>query len=291
MSEERRDQAWRDELIRLGGSIHQDEAGPLCDEEDAVQQAGIARYLAMLDALDGRDIDAETTEAILWSLHPLDDYGIYEAAYGVLSQADPATGGAAAARVLPHWLESRGDHDSIRTASMFVAGSGDASRAFLAETDTWGDTQRALVRRTLGRWVREDDEWEPIHEALGGTNRTPVLDPIPDDWPEDWRSAAEAFRESGRVDRAWTNEKNFASNFDRVFAIMELGHGARWREVPNFLNALLMRRRDELPRFIGALAALADDRRERIVMAVDAARPDTAEYLRGLLEERAELLT
>ncbi|SDE47250.1 hypothetical protein [Rhodococcus tukisamuensis] len=286
MSDGVRGQAWRDELIRLGGSIHQDEAGPLSDEEDAVQQAGIDRYLAMLDALDGRAVDAETVEAILWSLHPLDDYGIYEAAYGVLSQADPATGGAATARVLPNWLESRGDHESIRTGSMFVTGSEDASRAFLTVTDTWGDAQRALVRRTLGRWVREDEQWEPIHEALGGTNSKPVLDPIPDDWPEDWRSAAEAFRESGRVDRAWTNEKDFPSNFDRVFAIMELGHGGRWREVPDFLNALLMRRRNELPKFIGALAALSDDRRERIVLAVEAARPDTAEYLRGLLEER-----
>ncbi|WP_156042530.1 hypothetical protein [Rhodococcus sp. UNC363MFTsu5.1] len=25
-------------------------------------------------------------------------------------------------------------------------------------------------RRTLGCWAREDEEWEPIHEALGGTN-------------------------------------------------------------------------------------------------------------------------
>ena len=80
MSDEGRDQAWRDELIRLGGSIHQDEAGQLSDEQDAVQQAGIDRYLAMLDALDGRAIEGETIEAILWSLHPLDDYGIYEAA-------------------------------------------------------------------------------------------------------------------------------------------------------------------------------------------------------------------
>lgn len=284
MSDEGRDQAWRDELIRLGGSIHQDESGPLSDEEDAVQQAGIDRYLAMLDALDGRTVDAETIETILWSLHPLDDYGIYEAAYSALSQADPATVGAATARVLPNWLEARGDHQSIRTGSMFVTGSEDAGRAFLTVTDTWGDEQRALVRRTVGRWVREDGEWEPIHGALGGTNRKPALDPIPDDWPEDWRSAAEAFRESGRVDRVWTDEKNFPSNFDRVFAMMELDHGERWREVPDFLNALLMRRRNELPKFVDALAALADDRRERILTAVDAARPDTAEYLRGLLE-------
>jgi hypothetical protein len=284
MSDEGRDQAWRDELIRLGGSIHQDEAGPLSGEEDAVQQAGIDRYLAMLDACDGRAVDAETIETILWSLHPLDDYGIYEAAYSVLSQADPATVGAAAGRVLPNWLEARGDHHSIRTGSMFVTGSEDARRAFLTVADTWGDAQRALVRRTVGRWVREDGEWEPIHEALGGTSRRPTLDPIPDDWPEDWRSAAEAFRESGRVDRAWTNERDFPSNFDRVFAIMELDHGERWREVPDFLNALLVRRRNELPKFIDALAALADDRRERILTAVDAARPDTAEHLRGLLE-------
>ena len=35
---------WRDELIRLGGSIQQDDEAPLSDSDDAVQQAVIERY-------------------------------------------------------------------------------------------------------------------------------------------------------------------------------------------------------------------------------------------------------
>ncbi|MGC3953076.1 MAG: hypothetical protein QM804_02285 [Propionicimonas sp.] len=34
------DPAWREELIRLGGSIHQDSEPELSEDEDATQQVG-----------------------------------------------------------------------------------------------------------------------------------------------------------------------------------------------------------------------------------------------------------
>lgn len=65
-----------------------------------------------------------------------------------------------------------------------------------------------------------------------------------------------------------------------MLALIELGHGARWREVADFLNPLFLRRRDQLPAFVRALAALPSDRRERILAAVQRSRPTAADRLR-----------
>ncbi|MFD2757935.1 hypothetical protein [Gulosibacter faecalis] len=163
-----RDQAWQDELIRLGGSIHQDHEPRLSEDEAAAQQAGIERYYELLDAFrSGEHLDEQAVTAILWSLHPIQDYGIYEAAYGVLSVADGRTLGVATARVLPAWLRARGTHSSIEAAAGMAASDDDASEAFLAVAREWTGPDLDLVRATVDEWVLDDEDWVPIAEALG----------------------------------------------------------------------------------------------------------------------------
>lgn len=125
----------------------------------------------------------------------------------------------------------------------------------------------------LDSWLREDESWQEVYSRLGGVVPVSTLDPIPADWPDEWRLAAEGFRESGRVDLAWTDERDLTRNFDRVFALLELSHGARWREVGDFLNILLVRRRRDLPTFATALAELSPERREVILAALERSRP------------------
>lgn len=287
MAGAQRDREWCDELIRLGGSIHQDDAPPLSDEEDAVQQAGIERYLAMLDEFDFEElVDQETIEAILWSLHAMDHYGIYETAYGALSLADETTLGRAFGRVLPEWLRTRGDHDSIAAAVWLLVERDTARAEFACGAAGWTADERSLVLDALTRWDREVEGWTPVVAALGVAVRESVAEPLPADWPADWTAAAVAFRADGRVDRAWLYEGDIASNFPRVLALLEIGHGDRWREVPDLLNPLLVRRRDAIPAFVDALAGVPSARRDRILEAIGAARPETADALRSLLAQR-----
>ena len=77
---------------------------------------------------------------------------------------------------------------------------------------------------------------------------------------------------------AWADEKKFSLNFDRVIAIMELEHGAQWRQVPDLLNPLVLRRRKKLPSFVAVLAALPE-RLARVMAHVGRARPDLAELI------------
>lgn len=273
---------WLTEIVVLGGSIHQDEDPPLAEGEDAKQQAGIERYCALLDALaETADLheSAAVVEAILWSLHPIDDYGIYEAAYSALGKFSPAALATAAGRVLPTWLARHGNHQSIQSALLIVVWNQAALGLLLTDIAGWSPEQRDATLPAVRSWALEDEVWEPVVEALGGALHTSKLDPIPTDWPDDWRKAAEGFREEGRVDLAWTNQRDIPSNFERVFALMELGHGKRWREVPDFLNPLVVRRRDQLPVFQKALDALEDVRRKRILAAIAAANPRLAERL------------
>ena len=279
MSHDALEESWSETLIRLGGSIHQDDADPLSDEDEAVEQAGIEQYQAMLDAVTGQE-GQETLEAILWSLHPIDDYGIYEAAYSAVSLFDAAVLGETAARVLPEWVARNGDHPSIQTAIMPVAYREDVGAAFLGAAASWPDDARVEVVRVVESWIRESEDWEPLLRGLGGTVPAVEVDPIPADWPDDWRDAAEGFRDSGRVDLAWTDERTLENNFDRVFALLEVSHGSRWRELGDFLNILFIRRRKELPVFARALAELPASRREVIVEALERSRPGIAVALR-----------
>ena len=266
------DEEWSATLIRLGGAIHQDEAEPLSDEDEAVAQACIEQYQEMLDTVTGSE-GPEILEAVLWSVHPIDDYGIYEAAYGAVSRFEPAVLGETAARVLPEWLARNGDHSSIETALLPVAFRGDVRETFLAGAASWADAARTRALGVIERWVRDSEPWEPVFVGLGGVVPEVTLDPIPPDWPEDWRTAAEAFRDSGRVDMAWIDERNLPSNFDRVFGLLELSHGSRWRDVGDFLNILFVRRRGELPAFVRALDALPVARRDVILAGLERSRP------------------
>lgn len=272
------DDDWRDTLIRLGGSIHQDEDPPLSDEDEAAQQAGIAQYLQMLDEMTGEE-GAPVAEAALWSIHPISDYGIYEGVYGALSRFTPAVLGETAARALPKWLARNGDHPNIDAALMPVAYNDDTRAAFLAGAAAWSSRQRSTVTAAMKRWIRDSEQWEQVWDALGASTPASAREPIPTEWPEDWRRAAEAFRDDGRVNLAWTNERDLPTNFPRVFALLELRHGSRWREVGDFLNIFLRRPR-ELPVFAAALWALPEDRRSRILSALERSHPGVTERLR-----------
>ncbi len=276
------DKHWVEELQRIGGSIHQDNDPPLTAAEETEHQAEITRYHEMLDSLDGNaealSHDA-VARAILWSLHPIDDYGIYEAAYSALRNFAPRALAQASGDVLPEWLARFGDHTSIQTALTVTAWDDEALDLLIEEGRKWTTEQRSLVKETIDQWAREDDAWEPLLESLGGELPQPAITAIPADWPRDWRAAAQAFRDTGRVDLAWTNERDFSSNFDRVLSIMELDHGARWRDVPDLLNPLMIRRRNELPAFIRALAQLPEGQFARVIANIERARPDLAAKL------------
>lgn len=250
--------AWTVELVRLGGSIHQDDDGALAD-------LGVA-------------------EAILWSLHPLDDYGIYQAAYSAFEALDPSVRLAAIVRVVPDWLTRHGVHSSLEEVLTPVMWSRDERDAFVSSTEGWSPEHQAPVAAAVAQWVRDDAVWEPLQAALGGQIFRAPLTPIPPEWPEDWRNAAQAFRDSGRVDAVWLDQRDFASNFSRAIAILEMSHGERWRDVANVLNPLLGYRRGELPAFRRALADLPRERYERVVAHVAASRPAAA---RDLVQEIA----
>jgi hypothetical protein len=235
----------------------------------------------MLDALNGEEqLDEATLTAILWALHPIEDYGIYEAAYSVLSQVDGVALGTTAARVLPAWLRARGEHTSIQSAVGLITVDDEASAAFLATAREWTAADLDLVRAAVREWVLDDEDWEPIAAGLGVAVLQPGQSPIPSEWPDEWRSAAQAFRSGEGVNPAWSDEAHFENNFDRVFAIMELEHGPLWRDVADFLNPVFRRRHDMIPAFVAALRELPADRRKRILKAVKQADPGARKMLR-----------
>lgn len=277
-----RDAAWLAELVHLGGRIHQDDDEPLTEADDARHQAEVARYLEMLDSIchdPAALADAVVAESVLRSVHPIDDYGIYGSAYRTLEAFDPDVLAPRAAAIMPELLARHGGHPSVEGAFARIVADEALAARLASEVDRWDEGQRAVVVPVVEAWAREDEAWDEVLLALGRALSTPGADPVPAGWPEDWRDAALAFRESGRVDPAWRDERDFASNFDRVLALMELGHGPRWRDVPNLLNPLLVRRRAAVPAFVRALRALSDERRARVLAAVARARPATADWL------------
>jgi hypothetical protein len=148
------DKHWAVELQRIGGSIHQDDAPPLTPAEEAEHQAEITRYYEMLDSLEdnAKALSNDTVaRAILWSLHPLDDYGIYEAAYGALRNFTPQALAQAAADVLPEWLARFGDHTSIQTALTTIAWDDEALDLLIEEGREWTTEQRSLDHGTGSR--------------------------------------------------------------------------------------------------------------------------------------------
>lgn len=174
------DPAWREELIRLGGSIHQDSEPELSEEEDAAQQAGIRRYHELLDGLTGEEGPA-AIEAVLWSLHPIDDYGIYEAAYSALRDFPRAEFGRVAAEVAPAWLARHADVDRLGIALLEVAYDDEAQAAFIEAAAGWDAAQRTAMIPAIESWNREEEGWEPVLAALGRIAPTNDFDPIPED--------------------------------------------------------------------------------------------------------------
>ena len=183
-------EAWAAELKRLGGGIHQDDAPPLRAADERAQQAGIARYLEMLDSLEEDEsalADPDVAGAVLLSLHAIDDYGIYETAYGVLAQFVPLALVRAAVAVLPGWLSQQGDHESIQAALAPLTWEPETMASLLDEAARWSPSDRETVSAAVSRWFRDDAGWEPLFSWLGGDVGDQAEDPIPEVWPQDWR--------------------------------------------------------------------------------------------------------
>lgn len=277
------DGAWRDELVRLGGAIPQDGRAPAGPEEESAAQARVERYLAMVDAFAAAPSE-EAAAAVVRSLHPIDDYGIYERSYAALGALPPAAFARVAARELAPWVARHGvAHHSIRSALLRLCGDDAARKAFADAAAAWSSETRRVTVDVLTGWARDDGAWEAVLEAVGAP--APLAgdaEPIPADWPAEWRAATEAFRTSGRVDLAWTPERDLTAHFDRVFAMLELDHGPAWRNVGSLLN-IFTRRLREYPLFVAALGGLPPARRERILAHLERSRPDAARRLRGEL--------
>jgi len=270
---------WCAELIRLGGGIRQKYDVPRSDADEAIDQTKITKYWKMIDELSEVET-LDTVAAVLWSVHPLEGYGIYERVYSALEQLDELVLGEAVAAVLPKWLERHGDHHNIENAVTSVLYMPTARSACMQGTQSWSPPESALVIVAMTGWTRDNSERESVLIGLGGAVPEFALDPIPAEWPADWRAAAHSFRADGSVNLAWSDERHLSANFDRVFAVMELAHGARWRDVADFLNIIFARRVEELPAFVCALHALPESRRERIMEAVELSSPRAARRLR-----------
>lgn len=274
------DGGWRAELVRLGGSIPQDDRPPTDPEAEAAAQAGVERYLAMLHEFAAAP-DEDAAPAVVESLHPIDDYGVYESAYAALRSLPSSAFGRVAARTIAPWVARHGaTHHSIRTALAPLGVDASARASFVEAASRWRPDERVTAVEALTEWAREDAQWEAVLAAVGAAvPAAGAADPIPAHWPADWRAATEAFRASGRVDLAWTPERDLTAHFDRVFAILELDHGAAWRDVGDLLN-IFTRRIREYPLFVAAFHALPEARRERILANLARSRPDAAARLR-----------
>lgn len=277
------DAAWRDELVRLGGAIPQDDRPMAGPEEEAAAQADVERYLAMLDEFAASPSE-DAASAVMQSLHPIDDYGIYEAAYAALGALPSAAFGRVAAREIAPWVARHGfAHHSIRSSVMRLGVDAVARAAFGDAASRWSSDERARTVEALTEWAREDAAWDAVLAAVGaGVPASGAAEPIPADWPVEWRTATEAFRTSGRVDLAWTPERDLTAHFDRVFAMLELDHGPAWRDVGSLLN-IFTRRIREYPLFVAAFHALPEARRERILAHLERPRTDATFRLRAEL--------
>ena len=169
---------------------------PLDAEGETAEKARVERYLELLGGIE-TDESARTDEAVaravLWSLHPIDDYGIYQATYRALAAFEPEVLVRAIMTELPVWLFQRGVHDSMGEALARLLWSEGGTQRLVEAAGHWDEAQRATVRAAAQEWAREDEAFEALVVARGGL---PGTDPI-----EDWLrlgTVALAFRSGAR---------------------------------------------------------------------------------------------
>lgn len=259
-------------LVELGNVRQNDEP-----ETDVRQQAAEERfdaYLKLVDSITGREED-RILEALLRSVHDVEDYGAYEATLNAVWTFSPTRVGAVAGAVLPDWLSGftpLSTNLNPPRILVYLPGDAAAESAFHVAASSWTSEQRDAVAIHLARWVEDDAQWEEIAARYGAEIHRPGSDLPGDDWPAHWKQALADLRE-GNVGGVWADERTPENNFPLVFALLELDHGKAWREVGMLLNPLSTWARPARPAFDKALAELPDERRERILAVITKVRP------------------
>ena len=169
---------WQDELIALARNITQDGDPPRSPEEEAEELAGHQRLCEIVDSLNGAEGPA-AIRSLLLAVHPIEHYEIYEAIYSHLAVYPAADFGRVAARVLPEWLETNGNHPNISDALERLTYDDRACREFTTWAGEWRSQQRELVLDAMRLWSHESQHWETVFVALGGEVTEVCLDPVP----------------------------------------------------------------------------------------------------------------
>lgn len=169
---------WQDELIALAGNITQDDDPPRSPEEEAEELAGHQRLCEIVDSLNGEEGPA-AIRSLLLAVHPIEHHEIYEAIYSHLAVYPAADFGRVAARVLPEWLETNGNHPNISDALERLTHDDQACREFTTWAGEWRSQQRELVLDAMRLWSHESQHWETVFVALGGEVTEVCLDPVP----------------------------------------------------------------------------------------------------------------
>lgn len=217
--------------------------------------------------------------ALLWALHPLDSYGIYEAVYGRLSEFEAADVGQAGAAVLPDWVAERGSHENLAFGLGQVAWDEDAAAAFVAQAASWTAEERERAIATMRLWAEEEPGWQDILTELGAEIEPVPLDPIPDSWPAEWIRAVEEFRAEGSLTLLWRPIETAPADFGPLLAALQLDHGEDWREVRRLITPLSVRRPDVIPEFLAAVAELPGEQQQRVSEVLGRIEPNTLAQL------------
>lgn len=164
------------------------------DPPEEEELAGHQRLCEIVDSLNGEEGPA-AIRSLLLAVHPIEHHGIYEAIYSHLAVYLAAEFGRVAARVLPEWLETNGNHPNISDTLERLTHYDRACREFTTWAGEWRSQQRKLVLDAMCLRSRESHHWETVIVALGGGVTEVCLDPVPTGWSEEWRWAVELSRQ------------------------------------------------------------------------------------------------
>jgi len=262
---------WRSELIATGQIVQDDDEGP--SEEEGVSR--FDRYVELIDAVTGAE-GQEVFQAIIDSIHAIDDYGAYEGTYNALWCFPPAQAGVWMAEAFPA-LFRRVKSKSFQAQRMIlpVLDAGEEQAAFLAAAKQWSAANRRTALAAFRSWVAEDADFEKMLALLGGHVKKPDLpEDAPAYWPDDWRKFLAKVRSGKKTLReAWGDGSKPAKRLDLVIALLGINHGDQWRDADTLTNPLFFYAKRVYPEFIAKLLALPAVQRSKVLASIRRASP------------------